>query len=100
MSIQLDIKTTSKLVLACCTLHNMIRQENPAEIQAAADREDATHCFVPGFWRQGQDQLKPLAVEKGNKSTKAALNQRNVLKEYFYSPVGSVPWHDDHLLYY
>ncbi len=64
-----------------------------------ADREEATYYVVPGFWRQGQ-QLKPLTVERGNRACKAAQNQRDVQKEYFCSPVGSVPWQDEHLLDY
>ncbi len=98
--IQLDVQTTTKLIMACCTLHNMMMQENPTDVVAAADREDVNHHVVPGSWRRGIHKLRPLTIERGNKAGQAAQSQRNVLKHYFCGPAGSVPWQDDHLLDY
>ena len=94
--IPLEIDTAKNVIIAACTLHNMLRQKQPGH-SLVADNEDAQHRVVAGTWRDGQD-LEPLQVERGNKCNKAAAKQRDLLKAYFNSPAGSVPWQDDYVL--
>ena len=41
-------------VLACVTLHNIIRTCYQMDHQGRADEDDSNHRQVPGAWRQGQ----------------------------------------------
>ena len=83
-------------VAACCCLHNMLRRRcGRAYIPPGSiDTEDANQQLVPGEWRRYTTltKLKPT----DNKNTPAfSKQQRNVLKEYFVSPAGEVPWQYD-----
>ena len=87
-------ETVATIVLAACTLHNLLADENPARMQQAADREDpATHDPQPGEWRrqQVQDALQRIQRQRGNRSSRDGKRVREYLKEY-YSGVGAVPW--------
>ncbi|MCP3954377.1 MAG: transposase family protein, partial [Desulfobacterales bacterium] len=77
-TIPLEVSTVKKLVIAACTLHNMLRQRLPGTL-TGADIEDSQHRLVPGAWRQGRD-LEPLQLERGNKCNKAANLERDLLK--------------------
>ncbi len=96
-TLNIDVKTAEKVVIAACTLHNMMRQENPTAFNV--DTEDANHQVVPGAWRTGK-VLKELQIERGNRCTKAASIQREVLMEYFSSEAGSVPWQDTMVIHH
>ncbi len=90
--LSVGIRTSEKIVIATRTLPNMLRQQHPTVL--ITDLEDANHILIPGAWRQGR-LLEGLQITRGNKCTKAAVKQRELLKEYFHSPGGSVPWQDD-----
>ncbi len=47
-TLSIDVKTVEKVVIAACTLHNMMRQEYPTAFNV--DTEDANHQVVPGAW--------------------------------------------------
>ncbi|XP_034039477.1 uncharacterized protein LOC117522184 [Thalassophryne amazonica] len=87
-------QTVTKIVLAACTLHNLLADKNPATMQQAADWEDLlTHEVQPGLWRQ-QDQENPLhGIQRqiGNTATIDGKRVRDYLTEY-YNSVGAVPW--------
>ncbi len=82
-------------VVECCVcLHNLMRMRYPALHHGMVDEEDDQHNVVPGAWR-GLVQLGDmLRVAGGNRDTRAAKRQQEVLKEYFNHPVGAVPWQD------
>ena len=83
------------IVNACCVLHNLMRIRYPTHQNQLLDREDPnTHQVTPGAWREDED-LTALEALHGNTSTKAAKTQRNYLRQYYNSPVGSVPWQND-----
>ncbi len=93
--LSVEIRTSEKIVIATCTLHNMLRQQHPTVLNT--DLEDANHNLIPGAWRQGR-LLEGLQITRGNKCTKAAVKQRELLREYFNSPAGGVPWQDEFVL--
>lgn len=82
----------SKIVLACCYLHNYLKKKNEREYlngslnaqttSASASRNDycRTSCQLP--------KLEPL---KGANASNIAKSVRNKYKQYFNS-VGAVPW--------
>ena len=80
------------VVLACVTLHNIIRTHYGADHQGLAYDEDNNHRHVPGGWRQGQ-VLSDLGVPKwGNHATVAAKRQREYLMHYYNNAFEAVPW--------
>ena len=78
----------------CVCLHNLRRVRYPAQQNAYLDQEDDTHNLVPGEWRQNANMEDIDHIAGGNKDTVAGKRQRELLKLYFNSPVGAVPWQD------
>lgn len=86
-----------KIIAACCFLHNYLIQNNkniycPPKY---ADHFDDEGELVEGEWRRKvNDQSlysSSLPSHKG-RSTDEAKYYRELLKNYFQSPIGSVPW--------
>ena len=69
--------TVETIVLACLCIHNLLRDQAPAEQNAMMDKEDDQHNIIPGAWREGAvlDDMQQLA---GNYTTKIAKRQRTV----------------------
>ena len=87
-------QTVTTIVLAACTLHNLLADENPAGMRQAADREDpVTHDQQPGEWRQQvqEEALQGIRRHPGNRGTVDGKQVREYLAGY-YSGVGAVPW--------
>jgi hypothetical protein len=83
-----------KVVLAACTLHNMLRIRCPNAWQGLLDVEDEqTHLLNPGTWRLGP-QMHNVAPLRGNTAMKDAKEQRDKIADYFLSPVGAVSWQE------
>jgi hypothetical protein len=93
-TMQLPPETATSVVMACVTLHNLMRMRYPGLQNQAMDVELEDHNIVPGAWRQ--DRVLP-DVKQGHGPTNAsneAKNQRMYLTEYVNSDAGSVPWQD------
>ena len=79
------------LIIAACTLHNMLRN-----VAIEGDVEDpVTHEIEDGSWRCDPPLGQPLRGSVGNNSTNAAKDQRTQLLQYFNSAEGAVSWQDD-----
>ena len=85
-------ETVTKIVMACCTLHNLMRIRYPAAQNAVADVEDTNHDMVPGEWRNNFHLADLQRAAGGNRITKEAKAQREYLMAYYNSPAGAVPW--------
>lgn len=82
------------IVLAACSLHNLIRTRYPNITNNLFDKEDVVnHNVNLGEWRDGPILLE-LEALKGNNATKAGKAYRNYLKNYFLSPAGAVSWQE------
>jgi hypothetical protein len=82
------------VVLACCSLHNMLRVLYPNSINNIADIEDpVTHQVANGAWRADEQMIDPPLI-RGNNATREAKLQRDYLCNYVNSPEGSVEWQD------
>ena len=80
------------VVFACCLLHNYIRKKHPSGVTSLVDREDPeSHQWIPGRWHT-TGGLRSLETMRGNNTTQAAKEQRNLLQSFYCSPFGSLPW--------
>ncbi|XP_071490431.1 putative nuclease HARBI1 [Diadema antillarum] len=86
--------TVRSIVQACVCLHNLMRARYPSIQNPAFDMEDADHNIVPGSWRGEQTLVDIRQPTRGRPITQAAQAQRNYIKAYYNSAVGSVPWQD------
>ncbi len=87
-------ETCAKIIMACVCLHNYIRIHSPQMDRADLDLETTDHTVIKGAWRKHL-RLDPLKnVGYGKCATKEGRLQRDVLKVYYNSTAGSVPWQD------
>lgn len=80
---------------AAVVLHNLLRKKHPSISAAEVDREDEDHNVIPGLWRANvnwDDVEQPPAPR--NSGTTEAKQQRDLLKGFFNSVEGAVPWQD------
>lgn len=83
----------TKIVQACCVLHNILRTKYPTMNNRLVDSENpVTHCVLPGAWRD-EAALTAIQSLRGNNASKRAKAQREYLKKFYNGP-GSVPWQD------
>ena len=87
--------TVKDMVEAAVVLHNLLRQRLPGIAAQEADHEDEKHNIIPGAWR---DQVHWVDVDQPpvprNSATADAKYQRDLLKAFFTSPQGAVPWQE------
>jgi hypothetical protein len=88
-----NVDTVEEIVMATCTLHNLIRIRYPQDHHALADQDNQDHNIVPGAWRDGA-QMEDLGRAYQGNALAVAKAQRDMLKTYFNSAAGSVPWQD------
>jgi len=94
-----DPDDASKIILACCCLHNMLRTEVVGRHMytppAFIDEEDELmYRFQPGEWRQEPVLgIVNLRNQGGNRHANAALQLRDEWCDYFNAE-GAVPWQD------
>jgi len=86
-------ETVEEIVLACCTLHNVMRTRYPHAQNAVLDQEDDNHEVIPGAWRDAAN-MHDMENIRGAYVTNEAKKQRLYLKHYYNSDVGSVPWQE------
>lgn len=90
-SICLTSHHAEAVVLASCILHNILRERNPPRNEE--DNEDPdTHQLIPGTWRQDPPVGGNLPILTRNTATRLAKQQREYLKNHFFSPEGAVAW--------
>ncbi|XP_034542105.1 uncharacterized protein LOC117814732 [Notolabrus celidotus] len=99
-TISLDPDKVVKITLASCVIHNFLRahRSEPYVPPTLTDRETDDHEFIPGSWRQeGQWAFHDLANNRARNPTQRAKDLRDMMKEYFNSPEGQVPWQEHHI---
>ena len=80
-------ETVTSIVLACCTLHNIMRLRYPGIHLGIADEENDNHRVIPEQWRQDACLQDIEDVAGGNRDTQVAKRQRLYLKHYYNAPV-------------
>ena len=91
-------ETVALIVKACVLLHNLMRTRYPVLQNQMVDREDRDNNMnhVPGAWRR-EGELDDTIIDNivaPNRPSKMGKAQRNLIKHWVNSPVGSVPWQD------
>jgi len=92
-TIKLEKDTVEEVVMACCTLHNIMRIRYPQAQNALLDTENEDHEIIPGAWREDVNWTESENI-RGPYATVEAKQQRIYLKHYCNSEAGSVPWQD------
>ena len=88
--IQLDPENVTEVIKACCVLHNFLRETPEYRDRGTLRINDDGSVLIP----QG-GPIVNVAYLSGNHSAKDALQTRELFKNYFNSPEGSVPWQVD-----
>lgn len=94
-TLQQDTQVVNSVVLACVCLHNLMRMRYPGLQNALLDREEQDHALVPGAWREERLLQEMDNVTGPTSETRRGKRQRLLLKHYYNSPVGAVPWQRD-----
>ena len=90
------VQSTNHIVLACATIHNLLRRECGRSYlpQGTVDYEDTNGDVQAGEWRDG-NRLDPLQKCQARNHPVTAKEQRDAICNYFLSDEGSVPWQFD-----
>ncbi|KAA0722998.1 hypothetical protein E1301_Tti019038 [Triplophysa tibetana] len=99
-TILLHPDSVTKITLASACLHNFLCEcRSEAYIPSAlADCEDADHRIHEGAWRRdGVWAMQCMQAGRARNPTLTAKQQRDLLRDYFVSPAGQVPWQDNHV---
>ena len=81
------------ITMAALCIHNFLRGRRSAAYTPPlfTDWEDANHINIDGTWRaEGTGTLQPM-----NCNPLVPKTQRDILRDYFVSPAGSVPWQEN-----
>ena len=93
-TIQLEPEKVVWLILAACTLHNLLIEKNKNSYLSVLDVEDTEELTIlPGAWRNDQ-RLSRMQPNFGRNPTQIAKMQRDQLAAHFMSDAGSVLWQD------
>lgn len=92
-TIQHNPDRATKIVLACCCLHNYLMRNmvDAYFSQHYGDYIDESGAFIDGEWRQNTAQWQTLDQRLGREAD-IGKRIRNTLKEYVNSIFGAVPW--------
>lgn len=99
-TILLHPESITKITLASACLHNFLcdRRSEAYMTSTLADWEDADHRVNEGAWRRdGLGSMQCVPAERSRNPTLAAKQQRDLLKDYFVSPAGQVPWQEKYI---
>ncbi|XP_051579422.1 uncharacterized protein LOC127455506 [Myxocyprinus asiaticus] len=89
-----------KVTLASLCIHNyLIRCQSDAYMPPMlADWENAAHEVISGRWRSdGPGTLQDVPLGSARNPSQHAKDQRDKLKQYFVSPMGQMPWQENHI---
>ncbi|KAH7980783.1 hypothetical protein HPB49_019216 [Dermacentor silvarum] len=95
-AINLQPQNADYVVMACCVLHNFLRDDVIYMTANYVDSEDAYGNITSGQWRTTQDSgtsaMFSLQPSTGHNYTRTAAQTRDLFCSYFVSREGSVPW--------
>ncbi|KAH7966555.1 hypothetical protein HPB49_017542 [Dermacentor silvarum] len=95
-AINLQPQNADYVVMACCVLHNFLRDDVIYMTANYVDSEDAYGNITSGQWRTTQDSgtsaMFSLQPSTGHNYTRTAAETRDLFCSYFVSREGSVPW--------
>lgn len=90
--IAIKVENASKIVLATCLLHNLLRAKR--EMMETVDGENtASGKVLPGSWRNIQSTFTEVRQASSNFSSQSANSIRETYCEYF-NTTGTVDWQE------
>ena len=94
-TMELRPKKVESVVLACCCLHNILRDRYGQDLDRELDAENEDHELIQGQWREGP-QLDGIQAETGSQGRpiEAGRRNRDRMMNYVNSPIGAVSWQD------
>ena len=97
----------TKITQAACALHNYLKiseARNPASMKPYCppgylDHEDRQGNLLYGDWRHHDNSsgLQPVSRIGSNRYSRPAGEVRDMLKSYFSSHDGALPWQEQHI---
>jgi hypothetical protein len=94
-TMQLAPESVRDVIEACVCLHNLMRERYGAQnLGPDVDHEDDQHNLIPGEWRQHANMHEVDQVVGPNRDAVDGKRQRELLRLYYNSPAGAVPWQD------
>lgn len=92
-TLRLEPKTCTSVVLACCCLHNILRDHTVGYLTGNVDEEDKDHNLIPAPWRRNKQLLDGRGDGARNTASQQGKGVRDYLTTYF-SAEGAVEWQD------
>ena len=93
-AICLQPDNVESVIIAASVSHNMLRNRKLMNANVGDSVNVQTNEIVDGIWRADPPLGQDLPGGVGKGSTQHAVKQRNLLREYFNSEIGSVPWQE------
>ena len=92
-TIEVNPDFVSDIVMACCVLHNYLREKNAADYTPPGtfDQDTADGSFIPGSWRE-EINWPTLPKDKRKNASEYAKNVRKCMADYFVTREGEVDW--------
>ena len=94
--IRASVEHVERYVCACLALHNYLRQTSNASYTpfGFVDTESIDGTIKPGEWRAHKaiGSFDPIRPIRGSRPRADCVKMRDSIKDYFYSPTGSVSW--------
>jgi len=92
--------TATDIVLTCCLLHNLLRDKTLEASTRLIDEDVEDHNVVAGAVNTDGDLTPGNSTCARNTGSLEAKKQRDYLKDYYNSDLGSVSWQDKALDYW
>jgi len=92
--LQTTPQVAATITKACLVLHNVMRDLHPQLQNVELDVERPDGQIIPGAWRDAGVLEEMEVAGRGPRQTRAGRELRVYLKNYYNSPVGSVPWQE------
>ena len=93
--LQVSPDNAEKIVLACCALHNVLRDKTPdCPHPGSADIENLEEGKIhEGSWRSEHGEMPSVSISGSNNCTKSSKQIREEFCNYF-NTTGAVPWQE------
>jgi len=101
----LDLKAVDQIVISIVCLHNFLKTEDEKYTTENrvycpsyfVDSELENGQVIEGTWRNEQMQLQQLRPTAAHRASRNAMEQRDILADYFVSRAGEILWQYDYI---
>lgn len=101
----LDLKAVDQIVISTVCLHNFLKTQDEKCVPEKRlycpshfiDSELENGKIIGGTWRDEQMQSQQIRPTNAHRATRNAIEQRDILGDYFVSQAGEIPWQYDYV---